>query len=62
MGEDGGEVHETGRGVCGGGMHGILYLINWISLHRETLVSSSLSPHGGEIKGLASSSALPSFL
>lgn len=62
MGEDGGEDSETGDGVCGGGMHGILCLIRLIALLSETFASSSLPPRGGEIKGLVSSSVLPSFL
>ena len=58
MGEDG----ETGGGVGGGGMHGILCLIRLITLLGETFASSSSPPHGGEIKGLVSSFVLPSFL
>ena len=46
----------------GGGMRGILCLINLISLLGETLVTSSSPPCGGEIKGLVSSFVLPSFL
>jgi len=62
MGEDGGEDGESGGGVGGGGMRGILCLIKLITLLGETFASSSSYPHGGEIKGLVSSSALPSFL
>ena len=46
----------------GGGMHGILCLIKLIALLGETFVSSSSLSRGGEIKGLVSSSALPSFI
>ena len=62
MGRDGGEEGETGGGVGGGGMHGIRYLIRLIALLGETFTNSSLLSHGGEIKGLVSSSMLPSFL
>ena len=62
MGEDGGDGGETGGGVGEGGMRGILYLIKWIVLHGETFTSSSSSPREGEIKGLVSSPAFPSFL
>ncbi len=62
MGEDGGEDSETGDGVGGGGMHIILCLIKLITLLGETFASSSSSPRGSEIKGLVSSSALPSFM
>jgi len=48
--------------VGGGGMRGILWLIKLMALLGETFASSSSSPRGGEIKGLVSSSALPSFL
>ncbi len=61
MGEDRGEDGETG-GDVGGGMHGILYLIILITLLGKTFVSSSSPPHRGEIKGLVSSSVLPSFM
>ncbi len=61
-GEDGGDGNEAGGGVGGGGMCGILCLIKWITLHRETFTSSSSSPHRGEIKGLFSGPLLPSFL
>lgn len=60
--EDGGEGGEAGGGVGGGGMREILCLIKLIALLGETFLSSSSSPHGGEIKGLVSSFALPSFL
>ena len=59
MVEDGGEA---GGGVGGGGIRRILCLIKWITLHRETFVSSSSSPRGGEIKGLLSGPLFPSFL
>ena len=62
MGKDGGEDSETGIGVGVGGMRGILCLIKLITLLGETFMSSSLSPHSGEIKGLISSSVLPFFL
>ena len=45
-----------------GGMHGILCFIKLIALLGDIFASSSSSPRGGEIKGLVSSSALPSFL
>ena len=61
-GKDGGDGGEASGGVGGGGMRKILCIIKWIALHRETFVSSSSSPHRGEIKGLVSSPALPSFL
>lgn len=62
MGEYSGEDGETSDSVGGGGMREILCLIKLITLLGETFASSSLSPHGGEIKGLVSSSALPSLL
>jgi len=62
MGEDGGEYGETGGGVGGVGMCRILCLIKFIALLSETFVSSSSSPHRGEIKGPVSSSVLPLFL
>ena len=62
MGEDGGEDGETGGGIGGSGMHKIHYFIKLITLLGETFVSSSLLSCRGEIKGLVSSSALPSFL
>ena len=62
MGEVGGEDGETGGGVGGGGMCEIICLIRLITLLGETFMSSSLPPCGGEIKGLVSSSVLPSFL
>ena len=62
MGEDRGEDGETGSGVGGGGMCGILYLIKLITLLGEAFTSSSSPPSRGEIKGLVSSSVLPSFL
>lgn len=62
MDEDGGEDDETGSGVGGGGMRKILCLIKLIALLGETFTSSSFSPRGGQIKGLVSSSAPPSFL
>lgn len=43
MGEDGGEGSEDGGGVGGGGIHGIIYLIKYITLRSETFTSSSLS-------------------
>ena len=61
-GEDGGDGGEAGGSVGGGGMHRILCLIKWITLHGETFVSSSSSPCGGEIKGLFFGPLLPSFL
>ena len=61
-GEDGGEGGETGGGVGGGGMCGILFLIQLITLRSETFMSSSLSPHGDEIKGLFSCPLPPLFL
>ena len=45
-----------------GGMCGIHCFIKLIMLLGETFVSSSSLSHGGEIKGLDSSSMLPSFL
>jgi len=60
--EDGGEGGETGGGVGGGDMHGMLHLIKLMALLGETFASSSSSPQEGEIEGLVSSSALPSFL
>lgn len=62
MGEDGGEDSETGSGVGGGSMCGILCFIKLIALLGDTFTSSSSSPLGVEIKGLVSSYALPSFL
>lgn len=62
MGEDGGEDSGTGSGVGGGSMHEILYLIRLIALLGETFASSSLPARRDEIKGLVSSSLLPSFL
>ena len=62
MGKDAGEDGETGSGVGGGGMRRILCLIRLIALLSETFVSSSSPPREGEIKGLFSSSMLPSFL
>ena len=62
MGEDEGGDGETGCGVGGSGMRGICYFIKLIALLGETFVSSSLISRGGEIKGLVSSSVLPSFL
>lgn len=62
MGEDSGEDGEIGGGVGGGGMHGILYLIKLIALLGETFTRSSSPPREGEIKGLVSSSVLPSFM
>ena len=61
MGEDGGEDGETGGGVGGSGMRGIRCLIKMIMLLGETFVTYSSPPHGGEIKGLVSSSVLPPF-
>ena len=61
-GEDGGEGGGAGGGLGGGVMCGILYLIKLITLHGDTFASSFSSPRGGEIKGLVSSSTLPSFL
>ena len=60
--EDGGEGNEAGGSVGGGGMHRIFCLIRWIALCGETFASSSLSPHGDEIKGLLFGPLLPSFL
>jgi len=57
-----GEGDEAGGSVGGGGMHGILCLIKFITLCGETFASSSSSPCGGEIKGLFSGPLLPSFL
>ena len=61
MGEDGGE-DEIGGGVGGGSMHEILCPMKLITLLGETFTSSSSSARRGEIKGLVSSSTLPSFL
>jgi len=58
--EDGGEDGEASGGVGGGGTHRILCLIKLIALLGEIFTRSSLSPHGGEIKGLVYSSALSS--
>ena len=60
--KDEGEGSEAGGGVGEGGMRGILCLIKLMANLGETFASTSSSPHGGEIKGLVSSSALPSFL
>ena len=54
MGEDGGERGEASGGVSDGGIHGILFLIKWITLCGETFTSSSSSSRGGETKGLFS--------
>ena len=62
VGEDGGEDGEIGGGVGGDGMHGVRCFIKLIALLGETFASSSLHSCGGEIKGLVSSSMLPSFL
>lgn len=62
MSEDGGDGGEMGGGIGECGMHRILCLIKWIAIHGETLASSSSFSDGGEIKGLVSSPALPSFL
>jgi len=62
MGEDGDEYGKTGGGLGAGGMHKILYFIRLITLLGKTFASSASSPRGGEIKGLVSSSMLPSFL
>ena len=62
MGEDGGEGGEAGGGLGGGCMCGILCLIKLITLLGETFARFSSPPRGGEIKGLVSSSVLPSFL
>jgi len=59
MSEDGGEDGETSGGVGGGGIHRILCLIKLITLLGETFIRFSSSAHGGEIKGLISSFALP---
>ena len=61
-GEDGGEGSEAGGGVGGDGMLRILCLIKWITIHGETFMTSSSSPHGDEIKGLFSGPLLPLFL
>lgn len=64
-GGDGGGMGEVGDedGEMGGGdMHGILYLIMSITLLGKTFANSSSLPRGDEIKGLVSSSVLPSFL
>jgi len=61
-GEDGGEGSEVGGGLGGGGMHRILCLIKFISLHGKNFPSSSSSLCGGEIKGLFSGLLLPLFL
>jgi len=61
MGEDGGDGGEAGGGVGGGGICRILCLIRWIALRGVTFVSSSLSPHGGETKGLFYEPLFPSF-
>jgi len=62
VGGDRGEYGETGGGVGGGGMHEIRCFMKLITLLGETFVSSSSLSCRGEIKGLVSSSALPSFL
>lgn len=62
MGEDGGEGGDASGGVGGGGVCGILCLIKLIALLGDTFVRSSSPPRKGEIKGLVSSSPLPSFL
>jgi len=62
MGKNEGENRDTGGGVGGVGMRGILCLIKLIALLGETFASSSSPPRGGEIKGLVFVSALPSFL
>ena len=62
MSEVRGEYGETGGGVGGGGMCRILFFIILIIHLGETFAISSSPPHGGEIKGLVSSSVLPSFL
>lgn len=62
MGEVGGEDGETGGGVGGGGMRRILCIIKLITLLGETFASSSSPRCRGEIKGLVSSSVLPSSL
>ena len=62
MGEVAGEDSETSGGVGGGGMCGILCFIRLIALLGETFASSFSPLRGGEIKGLVSSSVLPSFL
>jgi len=53
---------EDGGGVGGSGMRRICFFIKLIALFGETFASSSSLSHRGEIKGLVSSSALPSFL
>jgi len=62
MDEVRGKYGETNGGVGGGGMHVILCFIRLITLLGETFASSSSPPRGGKIKGLVSSSVLPSFL
>lgn len=62
LGEDGSEGSEVGDGVGGGGMCGILCLIKLITLHGKTFTRSSLSPRGGEIRGLFSGPLLSSYL
>ena len=62
MGEVRGEDGETGGGVGGAGMCGILCFIRLIPLLGKTLAISLSSPHGGDIKGLVSSFLLPLFL
>ena len=62
VGEDGGEDGETSGGVGGSGMHGICCFIKLITLLGATFASSSSLSCGGEIKGLVTSSTLPSFL
>lgn len=61
-GEDGGDGGKASGCVGGGGICVILCLIKWIELHIETIAISSLSPRGGEIKGLFYGPLLPSFL
>jgi len=60
--EYGGDGGEAGRGVGGGRIRRILCLIKWITFRGETFMSSSSSPHGGEIKGLSCGPLFPSFL
>ena len=59
---DGFDIGEVGGGVDGGGISGKQSLINRTTLLGENIMSSSSLSHGGEIKGIDSSSALPSFL
>jgi len=62
IGDDGGDGGEVGGSVSGGGIHRIICLIRWITLHKETFESSSSSTCGGEIKGLFYGPLFPSFL